>query len=267
MNYQTLLLQRDGHVATLTLNRPDRMNSFDAAMREELPRAWEEIAQDREVWAVILTGAGDRAFCAGMDLREPPPQTKPVGALPRTRITSLDCNLGKPVIAAVNGVCAGGGIAFVADADIVLCAQNAYFTEGRTTAGQVSIHGTLRLARKIPLETVFRLVLLGRAERLSAERAQQIGLCSEVLPQSELLPRARTLATAITENSPSAVFQSQHMIWQSLNQGLDQALESGWEVVTSFARTSEDAQEGARAFVEKRKPNWKYATPPGQRKA
>jgi enoyl-CoA hydratase/carnithine racemase len=232
------------------------MNAFDSVMREELPEAWDELGRDSEVWAVLLTGAGDKAFCAGMDLREPPPQEKALGSLPRTRITSLDCNLGKPVIAAVNGVCAGGGLAFVADADIVLCSKNAYFTDGRTTAGQVSIHGTLRLARKIPLETVFRLVLLGRSEKLSAERAMQIGLCSEVVEPADLLTRARVLGQALCENSPSAVFATHDMIWRSLDVGLHQALDRGWEVVTRFAAESTDAKEGARAFVEKRKPNW-----------
>ncbi len=267
-SYKTLLLERDGHVATLTLNRPDRMNAFDGTMREELPAAWAEIAADPDIWCVILTGAGERAFCAGMDLREPPPQAKltpeQFSKLPRTRITSLDCNVGKPVIAAVNGVCAGGGLAFVADADIVICSDNVTFTDGRTTAGQVSIHGTLRLARKIPLETVMRLVLLGRAEKLTAQRAYEIGLASEVVKPADLMTRARALAAAIVENSPSAVFHTQDMIWKSLNTGLDQALDSGWNVVTSFARDFADAQEGARAFVEKRKPNWKYAPPPGQ---
>jgi enoyl-CoA hydratase/carnithine racemase len=257
MGYQTLLVERAGHVATLTLNRPDRMNAFDQAMRDELPTAWAELDADPEVWVVILTGAGTRAFCAGMDLREPPPQTThQPGARPRTRITALDCAVRKPVIAAVNGVCAGGGLAFVADSDIVIASAEAYFTDGRTTAGQVSIHGTLRLARKIPLEAVFRLVLLGRGERMSAERALAIGMVSEVVAPGELLPRARALADAITEASPAAVAATRAAIWRSLDLGLDAALAHGWEVVTGFARDHSDAQEGARAFVEKRKPRW-----------
>src|SRR5262249_2837438 len=159
-------IERQGRVATLTLDRPERMNAFDSVMRAELPRAWRELSDDPEVWAVIVTGAGERAFCAGMDLREPPPVARPDGPLPRVHLTALHCGVNKPVIAAVNGVCAGGGLCFVADADIVVCADSAYFTDARTSAGQVSIHGTLRLARKIPLEALFRLVLLGKAERL-----------------------------------------------------------------------------------------------------
>jgi len=267
MAWDTLLVERAGRVATLTLNRPERMNAFDARMREELPRAWGELAEDPEVWCVIVTGAGERAFCAGMDLREPTPPTAPAGAAPaRVRLTALDCEVGKPVVTAVNGVCAGGGLAFVADSDLVLCSEDASFTDARTGAGQVSIHGTLRLARRIPLEAVLRLVLLGKAERLTPQRALEIGLVGEVVPRGELLPRARALAEAIVANSPAAVFHSRQAIWDSLDYGLSEALEHGFEVVTRFAREYPDAKEGARAFVERRKPEWTYAPPPGRRR-
>ena len=267
MSYETLLLERADHVATLTLNRPERMNAFDSRMRDELPRAWEELAEDREVWCIILTGAGDRAFCAGMDLREPPaPPSRSTDKLPRVRLTALDCEVGKPVITAVNGVCAGGGLAFVADSDLVLCSETASFTDARTGAGQVSIQGTLRLARRIPLEAVLRLVLLGKAERVSPQRALEIGLVGEVVPPQDLLPRAHALAKAIVANSPAAVFHSRSVIWDSLNHGLHDALERGFEVVTRFARDYPDAMEGTRAFVERRAPRWTYAPPPGRQK-
>jgi len=267
MSYDTLLLERDGNVATLTLNRPDRMNSFDSRMRSELSVAWDEIAADESIWAVVVTGAGDRAFCAGMDLREtpPPPEEARKSAEGRTRITAMDCNVGKPVITAVNGVCAGGGLAFVADSDITIAADSAYFTDARTGAGQVSIHGTLRLARKIPLEAVFRMVMLGRAEKVSAKRAYEIGMVTEVVSGEELLPRAQELARTIAGNSPGAVFNSRYAIWESLNHGLHDALEMGWGVVTEFAHSSPDAAEGAKAFVEKRKAEWTYQPPPGRK--
>ncbi|MFP6599177.1 MAG: enoyl-CoA hydratase-related protein [Deltaproteobacteria bacterium] len=265
MSYETLVIERDGRVATLTMNRPDSMNAFDSRMRAELPQAWEELAEDESVWVIVLTGAGDRAFSAGMDLREKldPGSLKKEG---RTQITSIDCAVGKPVVAAVNGVCAGGGLAFVADSDIVICSDNAYFTDARTGAGQVSIHGTLRLARKIPLEAVLRMVMLGRAEKVGAERARAIGLVSEITTADVLLTRAKEIAAAIAENSPGAVFTTRHAIWESLNYGLNGALEMGWQAVTDFAHSSGDAAEGARAFVEKRKPKWEYAPPPGRGK-
>lgn len=268
MTYETLTIEKTGNVATLTLNRPERMNSFDSTMRGELSRAWNQLADDQEVWAIVVTGAGERAFCTGMDLREAPElaRRKVDGEGDgRVRITAMDCNVGKPVITAVNGVCAGGGLALVADSDVTLASSTAYFTDARTGAGQVSIHGTLRLARKIPIEALLRLVMLGRAERVDAKRAYEIGLVSEVCEPEALLARAMEIAQAIASNSPGAVFHSRHAIWQSLNMGLDEALEMGWDVVTEFAHESTDAAEGARAFVEKRKPQWTYAPPPCRR--
>ncbi len=267
MSYETLTITHDGNVATLTLDRPDRMNSFDSTMRGELSRAWNALADDDSVWAIIVTGAGDKAFCTGMDLREPPESARREVAGEedgRVHITAMDCNVGKPVITAVNGVCAGGGLAFVSDSDITLASSNAYFTDARTGAGQVSIHGTLRLARKIPIEALLRLVMLGRSERVTAERAYEIGLVTEVCAPDELMSRAMEIAQAIASNSPGAVFHSRDAIWNSLNMGLDSALEMGWDVVTEFAHTSTDAAEGARAFVEKRKPEWRYAPPPSR---
>ena len=258
MSYETLRIEREGRVATLWLDRPERMNSLDSVMREELPRAWRELNEDDSVWVVIVTGAGDRAFCTGMDLREPPKRRSPDEPIPRVRLTALDNDVNKPVITAVNGVCAGGGLVFVADSDINLCSYAAYFTDARAGAGQVSIAGTLRLARRIPLEAVFRMVMLGKAEKVAPDRALGMGLVSEVVAPAELLPRARQLAHAIASNSPNAVAQSRRAIWESLDMGLNDALEMGWRVVSDFPRTHDDAQEGARAFAEKRPPNWRY---------
>src|SRR5262249_25434536 len=160
---------------------------------------------------------------------------------------------------AVNGVCAGGGLCFVSDADIVVCADTAYFTDARTSAGQVSIHGTLRLARKIPLDALFRLVMLGKAERLTPERALPIGPLGQIVPPADLAARAKALANAVAQNSPSALFHTKYAIWDSLDHGLGTALERGWDVVTRFAREHPDAKEGARAFMEKRAPAWTYS--------
>ena len=267
MSYETLLIEHDGKVATLTLNRPDRMNAFDSVMRAELPRAWKELEGDPETWVIVVTGAGERAFCAGMDLREAAPKPGPDGALPRVHLTAQDCGVNKPVIAAVNGVCAGGGLCFVSDADIALCSDTAYFVDARPAAGQVSIHGTLRLARKIPLEALFRLIMLGKAGRVDAERARQIGLVGEVVPADKLRERAAELARTVAESSPGALFQTKYAIWDSLDHGLADALDRGWDVVTRFARESSDAREGAQAFVEKRKPNWRYAPPPKSKRS
>jgi enoyl-CoA hydratase/carnithine racemase len=254
MDFETLLVTREGNVATVTLNRPARMNAIDGVMIAELPRAWETLARDPDTWVVILTGAGDRAFCAGMDLRDPPPPPPPGGA--RARISPRDCGLGKPVVCAVNGVCAGGGIGLVPDSDIVICSESAYFTDTRTSVGQLSVYGSLAMMRRIPIEAVFRLAFLGRHERLTAQRARQLGLVSEVVAQEALLPRARELAEAVAKNSPAAVMATRNAIWDSLDTGLGDALEMGWNVITRYAAEETDAREGARAFAEKRAPKW-----------
>jgi enoyl-CoA hydratase/carnithine racemase len=244
------------------------MNAFDSAMRAELPLAWQEISDDPAIRVVVLTGAGDRAFCAGMDLREAatPAAPRSAGAgAPRVRLTSMDCDVGKPVICAVNGVCAGGGLAFVADSDICICSDNASFTDARTRAGQISIQGTLRLARRIPIEALLRMVLLASAERLSSARAYDIGLVSQVVPQERLRETAIELAEAVARNSPSAVHYTRQAIWESLNHGLDRALEMGWKVITGYSLSHPDVQEGARAFVEKREPNWAPPPKPGSK--
>jgi enoyl-CoA hydratase/carnithine racemase len=265
MDFRTLRIERDGRVATLVLNRPDRMNAIDSVMLGELPRAWRVLDEDPAVWAIVLTGEGERAFCAGKDLREAAELQPEVDE--RARISPLDCGVGKPVIAAVNGACAGGGLAFVPDSDIAICSENAYFLDTRTSVGQLSIYGTLSMTRRVPLEAVFRMALLGRHERVSARRALELNLVSEVLPSSELLPRARALAATIAENSPAAVFETKRAIWDGLDRGLHDALEEGWEVVTRFARERPDPIEGARAFVEKREPRWQYVPPPKRRAA
>lgn len=254
MGFTTLRITRAGHVAELMLDRPERMNAIDALMLEELPQAWGALDADPDIRVVILTGAGERAFCAGMDLRDPPPPPPP--GTPRARISPLDCAFAKPVIAAVNGVCAGGGLAFVPDSDIAIASENAYFVDSRTSVGQLSVYGTLSMARRMPLEAVFRMAFLGRAERLTAHRAFELGLVSEVLPAKDLLDRARAIAATIAENSPAALLETKRAIWRSLDTGLSNALADAWETVTRFARESPDALEGARAFIEKRRPNW-----------
>jgi enoyl-CoA hydratase/carnithine racemase len=145
----------------------------------------------------------------------------------------------------VNGVCAGGGLAFVADSDICICSDNASFTDARTRAGQLSIQGTLRL--------------------LSSARAYDIGLVSQVVPQERLRETAIELAEAVARNSPSAVHYTRQAIWESLNHGLDRALEMGWKVITGYSLSHPDVQEGARAFVEKREPNWAPPPKPGSK--
>ena len=170
-------------------------------------------------------------------------------------MTPLDCGVTKPVVCAVNGVCAGGGMGFVADSDIVLCSDNATFTDGRVSAGVVSIVGTARLVRRLPLETVLRLALMGRGYRLTAGQALNVGLVGQVVPLANLRQEAMAVASALVKNSPAAMAATKQVILDSLNFGLDEAIRRSWEAIHAY-HGHPDLTEGPRAFAEKRPPRW-----------
>ena len=171
--YETLVVERDGHIGWLIFDRPDRGNAMDAVMLAELERAWQELDADPEVRVIVNTGNGS-AFQTGLDvgqlasdpeaLREQSRRTKRA----ELRFTAWHNEVRKPVIAAVNGTCAGGGLHFVADADIVIVAEDATFLDPHVSIGQVTAYEAIALARKSPAEAVFRMALVGRHERLSA---------------------------------------------------------------------------------------------------
>ena len=175
------------------------------------------------------------------------------------RLTPIQNQCWKPVIAAVNGMVVGGGLHFVVDADLVVCADHATFLDTHVKVGLVAGLEPVGLTRKIPLEAVLRLSLLGGSERMDAAEALRVGLVGEVLPAEEVFPRARALAEIISQHSPTALAITKQCIWESLDQGLDTALERTWEAIEAH-REHPDLVEGSRAYVEKRKPNWKPYT-------
>jgi enoyl-CoA hydratase/carnithine racemase len=265
--FETLLLERDGPVGILTLNRPDRLNAIDTAMGRELPAAWKQLDDDDGVVVIVVTGAG-RGFCTGLDVREraaatPAPEQR--GDLhAQVRLTAIHCGVWKPVITAVNGVCAGGGLHFVADSDVTLCAESATFLDPHVSVGQVSALEPIGLVRRVPFEVVMRMALLGRDERVDADAALRCGLVSEVVADDRLLERARDLATRIAHNSPAALMATKRAMWESLDRGLDEALENGWRILQDHYRHP-DFEEGPRAFAEGRPPRW--ASPSANRSA
>src|SRR5947207_8835557 len=185
MGYQTLEVERRDGVGWLVFNRPDAGNAIDATMWYELEAAWRELDADADVRVIVNTGNG-RAFQTGLDvvqlsrdpaaLREQSRQTKRA----ELRLTAWHNGVWKPVIAAVNGVCAGGGLHFVADSDIVIAAEHATFLDTHVAVGQVAALEPIVLARKIPLGTVLRMALIGRGERISAQEALRVGLVSQI---------------------------------------------------------------------------------------
>ncbi|MGE0881033.1 MAG: enoyl-CoA hydratase/isomerase family protein [Acidimicrobiia bacterium] len=258
--YTTLKIERDGHVAWLVFDRPDAGNAMDATMMSELEQAWIELDADPTVRVIVNTGAGE-AFSTGLDmvqLSRDPEALREMSRRTRDatlRITAWHNKVAKPVIAAVNGTCAGGGLHFIADADLVIAADTAEFLDPHVSVGQVSAFETVGLARRMPLEAVMRMALVGRFERISAARALALGMVGEVVPADELRTAAADLAGKIARNSPAAVRATKAAIWGSLEQGLTDACTAGAKHLTSVWGHP-DQLEGPRAFAERREPNW-----------
>ncbi len=258
MAFDTLVYERDDRVATITLNRPERHNAFNLVMARELRQAWEAVKADPEVVCVIVTGAGDRALCTGVDLEavakgevagETPDQ------VPFLKMTAIQNGCWKPVVTAVNGMVVGGGLHFIADSDIIVCAEHATFFDTHVKVGLISGLEPVGLARRMPLEAVLRLALLGGSERLTAAQALALGLVGEVVPGNRLMPRARELAAKIAAHSPTALARSKRSIWESLDAGLHEGLAKTWRTIRAHNQHP-DGVEGPRAFVEKRAPRW-----------
>lgn len=255
-----LLVEKKGHVGVVTLNNPEALNALNSDMFQGLRDAWAEFEADRTIRSVVLTGTG-RGFCSGADVRalEASAQARQGGQGsgddPWPLFTARHVGFFKPVITAVNGVCAGAGLHFVADADIVIASNKASFVDTHVNVGQVTALEPIGLSRKIPLERLLRMVVLGKHERLSAEMAERIHLVSEVVPSDELMTRAMELAGLAAQASPQALQKSLKAIWGSLDYGLDAGYRYGWKLLAEH-RTHPDAVEGPRAFAEKRDPNW-----------
>ena len=224
--YRGLLVEREGPVGWLVFDRPDVGNAMDAAMLADLPRAWADLDADPDVRVIVNTGNGS-AFQTGLDVRQLVGDRDALRAQSRRtkqadlRISAWHNRVGKPVIAAVNGVCAGGGLHFVADADIVIAAQRATFLDPHVSLGQASAFELIGLARRGAVEPVMRIGLTGRHERLDAARAYQLGIVSEVVPDVRVA--ARRLAEKIARNPPERLRLVKQQLWRALELGLTAA--------------------------------------------
>jgi enoyl-CoA hydratase/carnithine racemase len=261
MEYADLRYEKDGHVAVVTLNRPERMNALNRnLLHGELPHAFRTAADDPEVRVVVLTGAGEKVFCAGADLKD----TAESGRIgnskegPYYRGSPTDfmhAGFDKPVIVAVNGMCLAAGLHFVADADLVIAAEHATFFDTHVKVGQVFALEAIGLLRRMPFGEVMRMMLLSGTERMTAAKALELGLVSEVVPGDALLARARELAATIAQFSPATIAASKRAMWAALDHGLYDGLERGWrEIYQHWSHP--DFLEGPRAFAEKRAPRW-----------
>lgn len=261
MKTETILFEKSDGVAIITLNRPQQYNAFTPQMADELAAAWAEVSRAPDIVCAILTGAGEKAFCTGMDVvaamaednRETASQSR--SEAPWFRLTPLQNRCWKPVILAINGMVNGGGFHFVADCDITLCADHATFFDTHVKMGLVAGIEPVGLTRRLPLESVFRLALLGGAERMKADEALRIGLVGEVVPGAELMSRALEIAAKIAQHSPTALARTKQAIWQGLETGLDAAIENAWQIIGRH-NDCPDIAEGGKAFAEKRAPRW-----------
>jgi E-phenylitaconyl-CoA hydratase len=249
----------EGHVATVVLNAPESMNAYDMEMRRELQEAWERIRTDDDVWVGIVTGAGDRAFCAGQNIKRPRPNQGGVahGVFWRRGADALLAGavMDKPLIAAVNGLALGGGMEIALACDIRVAADTARFGLPEVKiAGIPGAGGTQRLPRLIGRSDAMRMLLTGKP--ITAQEALRNGLVSEVVPLAELMPLARRIAGEIMENGQLAVRAVKRLV----QLGMDMPMGHGIELeqfVSGVLRETEDIAEGRLAFKEKRKPAYK----------
>jgi enoyl-CoA hydratase/carnithine racemase len=250
-----LQIERHEHILEVILNRPERRNALDDTLIAELRDLWSDDVALSGVRCVVLTGA-DPGFCSGADmsLLSRDRSDAPVNVHDELRFLpgpQIDC----PVVVAVNGVCAGGGLHFVADADIVVASDNATFLDPHVSVGQVSALEPLGLWLRASPAIITRMALIGSPERLTAQAALAAGLVSEVVPAAGLPGRAMELARLISKNSPAAVAATRHAIRAFEESLVGDAIQDGWDTIRAHWNHP-DAHEGPQAFIEKREPRW-----------
>jgi len=248
---------RDG-ILGIMFNRPEKKNALTSAMLIQLNRTLEAAKYDDRVRVVLFSGAGE-AFCSGADVSglkrsAETPESERLKWDPH--FTPRHCNLYKPTICAVNGICAGAGLHFVADCDIVIASERATFVDTHVNVGQVTALEPIGLARRMPLDQVLRMVILGKAERVTAAQALTARMVSEVLPPEKLLDRAYELARLACKGSPEAIRISLQLLWESLEADPAAIHRKGMQALLKH-RSHPDATEGPTAFLEKREPVWR----------
>jgi enoyl-CoA hydratase len=259
MDYQAIKFERKNGIAYITLNRPEVMNARNRRMRAEIMEAMTAIRSDPDVRVVILTGAGEKSFSAGRDLKEAAQESTGVVAGRQQKLevgdTEMIANLTKPVIAAINGYALGGGCEMALACDIRIAVEDAKLGLTEVSRGMIpGSGGTQRLSRVVGLGKALELILTGGV--IDAHEAHRIGLVSRVVPRDQLMSTAEQYAEAIATKAPLAVVFAK----EAVRKGFDMSLEDGLRLETDLSallRTTEDIKEGARAFVEKRPPKWK----------
>jgi enoyl-CoA hydratase/carnithine racemase len=264
MDFASITYEVGDRIATITLNRPDQLNALSPAMIAELRQAYEQAEADDDVWILVVTGNG-RAFCAGADVTDIPDDGRVVyeesylSTFPQWEApqegTPPFRTMTKPILVAVNGICCGAGLDWVTTGDIVIASDTATFFDPHVSIGLVSGREVVRLARALPTHIALRMALMGRHERMGAQRAYELGLVSEVVEHDQLLERAHELAATVNRNAPLAVRGTR----LAIRRGLDLPMYEAEVMAEAFRERvlrTEDAKEGPQAFVDKREPTW-----------
>ena len=248
--------ERDGHVATITYDRPEKLNAINGALRRDLNAAWERFRDDEDAWVGIVTGAG-KAFCVGADLRD---GAGAAGTWPGSfweipTVNSFESGLEvwKPTIAAVNGYCLGYGLTAVSACDFVIAADDAEFGMPEVRLGVPTIVGAMRLPTRIGMQHALEILLTG--DRIDATRAMEIGLAWRVVPRVELLNEARALADRLCQGAPLAVRAVNEMAHRGAHVAWEDAIRMG-EAMRRLVAATDDAREGFAAAAERRPPRW-----------
>jgi enoyl-CoA hydratase/carnithine racemase len=229
MDYETITYELSEHVGTVTLNRPDKLNAFNQRMCDEFEHLWNAVRLDDDVRVVVLQANGDRAFCTGVDVREGLDFPANVWSRsdPGVQLGPKHNKVWKPLVTALHGMVAGGALYWVNESDIVICSDDATFFDPHVSYGMTAALEPIGLLQRVPLGEVLRMTLLGLDERMSADRAREIGLVSEVVTRDALRPRAAEIARIIAAKPPAAIQGSVKAIWESLDMTRSGALQVG----------------------------------------
>ncbi|HEV7762010.1 MAG TPA: enoyl-CoA hydratase/isomerase family protein [Acidimicrobiales bacterium] len=263
MTYTTITYEPgDDGVAVVTLNRPERHNAFDATMCDELSALWRALRTDDAVRAIVLTAAGEKAFCTGIDRADVPADEATYTFDPFTyddpgKLLGPKSNeLWKPVIAAVNGIACGGAFYLLGEVEFIIAADHATFFDPHTTYGMPTCFEPIHMLQKMPFHEIMRLSLLGNHERLSARRAFEVGLVSEVVPGAELAATATWAADAIASAPPLAIQGTVRAIWAALEHSRQQAIELGYAFV-AMGTNQDSIAEGQKMFASGKRIEWR----------
>jgi enoyl-CoA hydratase/carnithine racemase len=259
MKYETLYTACEGAIGRIVLDRPECYNAMNGPMmRHDLPAAWQEMSENPDVRVIVFSANGAN-FCTGNDVKE----TAELGGeniprdaqWPAVALTSLQNGVWKPVIVAVHGMCAGGGLYFLAHADINVASADATFFDPHVDVGLVAGIEAVELLTRVSLPVAMRMVAMGKDERMSAARALEVGLVDEVVPAGQQLDRAMALAEVIARKSPTALMRSKRCLWEAADLTRPRALENSWEIVRRHW-DHPDSIEGPAAFAARRAPEW-----------